>query len=277
MVKSNYHTHTFYSDGKAAPEEYIKEALSQGFKAIGFSEHAPLSVDNNFTLTKEKIEDYVNEIHFLEKKYKGLLDVFLSLEIDYIPEISGGFRAIKEKYGLDYVIGSVHLVKHNQSLWFIDGANRTIYDNGLINFFNKDIQLAVETYFKQVCDMINIEKPDIIGHVDKIKMNNQNRFFNTSEEWYLRLLEELIETICNNNCVVEINTRGIYKQRYQELFPSPYIIKKLAKRNVLFVLSSDAHHPKEISEGFEETFLQLNEFGIKKLFNFEKRQELSNH
>lgn len=271
MYKCNYHTHTSYSDGKAEPEEFIKEAIHQGFKAIGFSEHAPLSFDNTFSLAREKIEEYVNEIRFLKKKYNGVIEIFLSLEIDYIPEISTGFNAIKEQYGLDYVIGSVHLVKNNSSLWFIDGADIALYDDGIKNIFKNDIRFAVETYFKQVCDMINIEKPDIIGHVDKIKMNNKDRFFHTSENWYIKLLDQLIETICNNNCIVEINTRGIYKQRYLELFPSPYIIKKLAVRNVSFVLSSDAHHPKEISEGFEETFFKLNDFGIEKLFKFDTK------
>ena len=40
--RTNYHSHCSFCDGKAPMEEFIKEAIRQGFSAYGISSHAPL-------------------------------------------------------------------------------------------------------------------------------------------------------------------------------------------------------------------------------------------
>jgi histidinol-phosphatase (PHP family) len=47
----NYHTHTtFCRHATGTPEEMIINAIKNGYKTIGFSEHAPLKVHRNFRL-----------------------------------------------------------------------------------------------------------------------------------------------------------------------------------------------------------------------------------
>ena len=43
--------------------------------------------------------------------------------------------------------------------------------------------------------MMLTQKPDIIGHFDKIKMHNQDRYFSEDEPWYRDLVMELLDTI----------------------------------------------------------------------------------
>ena len=39
-MKTNYHTHTVWCDGKDTPESMIKAAIGKGFDVIGFSSHS---------------------------------------------------------------------------------------------------------------------------------------------------------------------------------------------------------------------------------------------
>lgn len=272
MQLCNYHTHTVFSDGSDPPSAYVEEAISQGFSAIGFSEHAPLPSGRYYTMDENKMNEYARTIRALGEEKRGLIDVFLSLEIDYIPGFSHNFDHFRNHYGLDYTIGSVHLVSKpgGKQWWFIDGADSKLYDQGLSEVFGGDIRMGVTAYYEQLIQMVRNEKPDIIGHLDKIKMNNKGRYFSEKEHWYKKLMEMVIESLHSSGVIVEVNTRGIYKQRGNQLFPGVEILEMLYKRNIPITLSSDAHKPGEISGAFSEALIILKEIGFKKLFIFEK-------
>ena len=40
MLKTNYHTHTYFCDGKGTPDEIVLEAILKGFNYLGFSSHS---------------------------------------------------------------------------------------------------------------------------------------------------------------------------------------------------------------------------------------------
>ena len=260
----NLHTHTCFSDGSSDPEDYIKEAIRQGFDTLGFSDHSPVPFKNNFAIREPELEEYVNTILRLREQYP-VPSILLALEIDFIPDITLPIKHYRKLYPFDYFIGSVHLVKNEESgnLWFIDGPDITIYDNGLKEIFSGDARKAVTAYYRQVQEMIITQKPDIVGHLDKIKMYNCNRFFSEEESWYVELVEETLDSASIAGCVIEVNTRGIYKKRSDTLFPGKEILKKILQRNIPVTITSDAHMPSELSMGFEEARKVLIKLGFK--------------
>jgi histidinol-phosphatase (PHP family) len=260
----NYHTHTFFCDGVAEPEAYVQAAIELGFEALGFSAHAPLPFANRWSLKPERIEEYIDSIASLKKKYNNEIKVHTGLEIDYIPGITRSIAEFKKQYALDYTIGGVHLVKCPQSdkLWFIDGSPEG-YDIGLIEIFNLDIHKAVGCYFSQLWEMISIQKPDIIAHFDKIKMNNRGIYFSVDDPWYRDYIYKTIKIISKGNCIVEVNTRGIYKKRSEELYPSVWILEELFKHGIPVTISSDAHKPDELIKQIPETLQILKDIGFK--------------
>ncbi|MCX6246298.1 MAG: histidinol-phosphatase [Bacteroidetes bacterium] len=260
----NLHTHSNFSDGSSDPEDYIKEAVSQGFDSLGFSDHSPVPFENKFAIPQESLDEYVDTILALKKKYPSL-SILLAFEVDYIPGLTQPFELYRKTYALDYLIGSVHLVKNEASgkLWFIDGPDISIYDNGLKEIFSGDAGLAVTAYYRQLQEMISTQKPDIIGHLDKIKMYNRDRFFSEQEPWYGKLVEETLDLAAGTGSVIEVNTRGIYKKRSETLFPGPEILKKIRLRNIPVTITSDAHKPHELSLGFGEAAKILLNLGFK--------------
>lgn len=269
-MKYNLHTHTRYSDGSSEPERYVEEALKQGFEVLGFSDHSPVPFENSFALKKQDLPMYCRAIRDLAMKYgksssaDQKINILLGIEVDFIPDLTVPFKDLREKFRFDYTIGSVHLVKNgrNDGLWFIDGPDISIYDDGIQKIFKGDGQNAVTAYYRQLQEMVEVHKPDIIGHLDKVKMYNRGRYFSETDAWYVRLLEESLDLIKKSGAVVEVNTRGLYKKRSDTLFPGMDALKMIRKRNIPVTISSDAHKPEELSFLFEEARQALVSLGF---------------
>lgn len=276
----NLHTHSYFCDGKEEPEDYVKQAIELGFHTLGFSSHAPVPFENNFSLKEEKTEEYFSTIRALGEKYKDKINILLSMEIDYIPGITRAFAEFSKAGNLDYTIGGVHLVRNNEieKLWFIDGSQQETYDDGLQKLFNGHIQKGVEAYYGQIREMVATQKPDIIAHLDKIKMHNKNRYFSEEEGWYKDLVWKTLKYIASeSNCIVEVNTRGLYKKRSDTFFPSPAILEQVHHLKIPVTLSSDAHQPQELNGYYEEALKLMKEIGFKELVYFDsKKREMQN-
>ena len=237
---------------------------------------------------------YVAEIAQLKEEFKGKIDIYCGLEADYLTGVSEPFAVTKEKYHLDYLIGGVHLVVNPalrqaqgparakvvepvetptntinpDEIWFIDGPKWEVYDEGLQKFFDGDIRRAVRRFYEQSNEMIENEQFDIIAHFDKIKMHNRERYFHEDEPWYRKLALETLDLIREKGLVMEINTRGIYKKRYNGFYPSPWLMEEACKMGVPTIISADAHHFSEITLEFAAAEEALKKAGYRSVVNF---------
>ena len=269
MQQFNFHTHSIFSDGKSTPDDVVVEAINQGLKAIGFSDHSPVPFENSFAIKNDEIDNYITTIRSLREKYKNQIDVYCSMEMDFIPGIVKDFKQTKETLGLDYMIGSVHLVGNDiNRLWFIDGSKMETYDEGLYNYFDGDIKKGVRAFFHQYNEMIETEEFDIVGHFDKIKMHNRGRYFSEEDKWYRDYLMETLTLIKEKSLIVEINTRGIYKKRSDDFYPSTWTFPLMKEMNIPVVISSDSHKAEELSLCFDEAEKALKAAGYKETMTF---------
>lgn len=270
-MTGNFHTHTRYSDGKGEPSAFAAHAAASGMQHLGFSEHAPVSFSNPWSLDWEDTDNYINEIELLKQAWLGKINIYRALEIDFIPGISCRFDYFTQRFKLDYTIGGVHLVKHpgNEKLWFIDGADKNDYTMGLEEVFGNNVKLGVSQYYLQQIEMIELEQPDIVAHFDKIKMHNRGEYFEGNEPWIRDLQKRLIAAFSRHGTIVEINTRGIYKGRCSELYPSETLIRQCYEAGVPLILNSDAHKPEELDGYFSESIKLLKSIGVKELMVFD--------
>ncbi len=256
------HTHNIFCDGIEDINMLINNAVLQGVTQIGISSHAPIKKENKWSMDIKQLENYKLEIEKAQIVYGNQIAIFKSLEIDYIPNNSYPFEFFRKKLKLDYTIGSIHLVEHPKSgaLWFIDGDKKQSIEN-MNRIFNNDPQFAVQTFFAQTREMIRTQKPDIIGHMDKVIMNTAH-LFDVSEAWYQKEIDKTLQEIKKHNVIVEANTRGIYKGKWAEPFPSYDILKKCKKLDIPITISSDAHQSKELLLAYETTRSRLKEMGF---------------
>ena len=260
---TNLHTHSNYCDGKSSLKEVVESALSKNMISLGFSSHAPLPFRSPWCMKMENLENYLLEIDQLKKDTQQL-QIYSGLEVDYIP---GKISPLDFRKQLDYTIGSVHFAESfsDGRGWEIDGSEAT-FKEGYEQIFKNDIQAVIIRYFELTREMIDKGCPDIIGHLDKIKMQNKfTAYFDESEKWYRTEVIKTINIIRDSAAVVEVNTRGIYQKKTSTTYPSPWILELLHEQRIPITISSDAHHPDDLINQFPETAKLLLSIGFKKI------------
>lgn len=271
MADFNFHTHSHFCDGSDEPEKYVKAALDLGFHSLGFSSHAPVPFRNSFAIgSNDRLIEYCHRVRELQGRYADEINLYLSLEIDFIPGLMPEFSDLKEGCSLDYTVGSVHLVKKEgtDDLWFIDGPKDAVYDEGLRHSFNGDIRQGIKAYYRQINRMVETQEPDIIGHIDKVKMHNKGRYFSEDDKWYRDLVDETLDVVSKSGSIIEVNTRGVYKKRSDSLFPGREVLKKIRALRIPITISSDAHKPGELNGYYPEAKKLLKELGFRELMVF---------
>jgi histidinol-phosphatase (PHP family) len=268
---ANYHSHSNYCDGSSPLEDYIIAAINLGFEGYGFSSHAPLPFPCQWAMPQNQLQDYFRRINYLKEKWQDEIKIFRSLEIDYIPSLTGPNHAKFTSLPLDYTIGSIHFIEQfsDGTPWAVDSSHRKFLI-GLEEIFKGDIVRLVKKYFSNTRKMVREETPTIVGHLDKIKMHNlYKNHFNEQEDWYREEIDYTLNTIKTAGSLIEINTRGNYRLKSKSLYPSNWILEEIAAKSIPIVLNSDAHMPSEINLGFDYALSQLKQIGFKSLKNFD--------
>lgn len=263
MSLANYHTHSCFCDGEGEPESYVKEALCCGFDAIGFSSHAPISLFKSYVMEDTKLNSYCDTIKNLKAKYKDQIQIYLGLEVDYIPNVSGPSSPQFSGLELDFTIGSIHFMKnpHNGEYLSVD-ENAPCFERIMQEVFKGKIQDFISYYYTLIRQMIREHNPSIIGHLDLVKkFNSNNEFFREDEKWYIDEVNQTLQVIAAAGSIVEINTGGISRGYIKSLYPSTWILKECRKLGIPIMLNSDAHSPKFIKAHFEQAIEIINGVG----------------
>lgn len=263
----NLHTHTAYCDGRCTTEEMIQAAIKCNFQSIGISTHGPVPFFTDWNIQECNIEKYIEEVTLLKEKYRGEIDVFLGMELDYIP--GTGFaesaRLIMER--LDYYIGSVHFLGKLNSgkMWTVDYTIEELF-SGIKGSFHGNIRTAVEAYYNLISEMAERYQPPVIGHIDLIKkLNKNNLLFDENENWYIIAIEKCLDTIKNTKSIIEINTGGISRNYTLEQYPSTFILRMIQEKKIPVIINSDAHTAEGINCKFEEMHNLVKALGFCRL------------
>jgi histidinol-phosphatase (PHP family) len=263
----NFHSHSLFSDGKASPEDFIKSAILKKFPAYGFTCHSPVPFKSGWNMDAENLQEYLSEIGRIRMAYSDKIEVYAGLELDYINGVPHLPVNVLKDLGCDYILGSVHYIDQfpDGSYFSFDGKPEYFFQ-GIEAIYNNDFRKAITGYFEKTRMMIEKDCPDIIGHMDKIKMHNSvKHYVNEEEKWYRKEVKETLDLIAEKGCILEVNSRGLYKHNPPLLYPGPWVIKQAFLRNIPVMLNSDAHHPDEIESGFTVSAKILQQCGYKTL------------
>lgn len=263
MIRSNFHVHSSFCHGKGDPEDYVNVAIIRGLQSIGFSSHAPLPYNSKWAMKPDKFQEYCATILGLRSKYKGKINIFLGLEVDYCDELDNAFYFDIKKAGIDYMIGSVHFLKVDKLGTFRVINDKDDYKLILDELFYGDIQKFVRTYYQSIRNMVQRFRPTIIGHLDLIKKNSKDtRHFSEILDWYRREVLDTLHVIKNNGSILEVNTKGMIDTN--EFYPSKWILKEAKKLDIPVMINSDAHLIESIDSFYDLAFSVLREAGYSK-------------
>lgn len=243
MIKTNFHTHTTFCDGKDTPEEMVLAATHKGFSALGFSGHAYFVLDADITMNAQQQIPYRAEILRLKEKYKDKIEIYLGLEQDsWSPKID---------YPYEYVIASVHNIWKDGEFSPVDYSAARMLEN-LSKHFDNDHDVYAEAYFAEVIQLFDkIPSGDVIGHIDLITKYDEELNLRRSPRYYA-MAKETIEHLAKYGKPFEMNTGAIGRGMRTTPYPSPELLSMIKKAGGRIMINSDCHNKDYLDCGFDQ-------------------------
>lgn len=241
---TDLHVHTTFSDGKSTPEEVVLAAIAMGMTTLGFSDHSYTAFDERYCVQKKDIQNYRESIAALKEKYRGQIEILCGIEQDlYSGEPTAGY---------DYVIGSVHYIRHSGGYIPVDESPAILLDAAR-RHFDGDFYALAEAYYGAVAQIAEKLHPNIIGHFDLIsKFNEGGALFNEADPRYVSAWQSAADRLLAAGIPFEINTGAISRGYRTTPYPSAPIRDYLCARGARFLLSSDSHRADTLCFGFPQ-------------------------
>ncbi len=194
----NYHTHTFRCNhANGTPEEYIKRAIENGIKYMGFSEHFPYICRDGFEaryrLPVAQLKEYFEELYLLREKYAGKIDLKIGFELEYYHELFDVMLKNALSYGAEYLILGQHFIQeeHPGGVYTMNPSENEEDLKQYVNCIIEGIKSGVFTY---------IAHPDLFNYV-------------ADEAVYRREMKKICIASIEYNIPLEINFLGIRTNR----------------------------------------------------------------
>lgn len=247
----NFHTHTTFCDGKNTPEEMVLAAIEKGFASIGFTGHVTTPYDLSYCM--QDMEGYRADILRLKERYKKEIQIYLGIEEDLYSRVN------RDQY--DYIIGSMHYAKYNDSYYSIDSG--TEYIQKCVRLWGNDPLAFAEYYFSTYSQYILERKPEIVGHFDLLtKYDEMIEPLFLQKEAYYGIAEKYLEIALNSGCIFEINTGAMGKGYRTSPYPCERLLHVMKKCEAKVMLSSDSHSIATLDYQFEDMRHLLKDIGF---------------
>ena len=229
MRYCGYHTHSTFSDGKNSLEEMVQAAIRAGMPCIGFSDHSD-SPYQDYCMRVADYPAYLAELTRLQQVYGDQITILKGIELD-----SHSDPAIVKQ--LDYFLCSVHELVFDGRYYGIDHAADIQMD-----CINKELggdKIAfAKTYFDQLADHVERNKPTIVGHFDVI---TKFSLMDEQDPAYQRAALDALERVVKACPVLEINTGAISRKKRDIPYPADFILSALREMGGKIILGADTH------------------------------------
>ncbi|MDY6012365.1 histidinol-phosphatase [Clostridium sp.] len=238
-MKSNYHTHNYRCNHAVGNvEEYVKEAISEGFDEIGISDHLPhpgKNIDNGNRMRYEELKEYFDEIDDVIKKYSKDISIKKAIECEYFEDFDWLYKELKEKHKVDYLLLGVHFFPYKGEWLYIGKVEST--------------PEILESYVDYVIKSMESGLFKCVAHPDLFGLSYINW-----DEHAIKQSRRILEAAQKLDLPLEINVNGFKKSRvkYNNGERYSYPIKEfwlLSKEyNVKRIVGIDAHKPHDMRD-----------------------------
>ena len=260
FMKKDGHIHTpFCPHGSQdSLESYIEKAISHGFSAITFTEHAPLPAgfmdptpDQDSGMDAALLQPYFKQLHALKKQYEKQITVLIGLEVDYISGFEEQTTQFLNEVGpyLDDAILSVHFLKLGDEYHCIDFSHDVYLQFAeQIGSVQAMYDLYYETVRKSIVADLGSFKPKRIGHptlIHKFQLAHNEQIDDS------QTIKQLLLLMKERGYELDVNSAGLSKPMCKEPYPAlPFI--EFAKSIALpIVFGSDAHMAKDLHQHYD--------------------------
>jgi histidinol-phosphatase (PHP family) len=239
------HMHTaLCGHARGTMEEYVQAGLRKGLKKIIFLEHLETGIGYFETtwLNDYDFDYYFEEGERLQKKYRGLIDIGLGVEVGYNPDMVAVIRSKLESRRWDRIGISYHFLKTDAGHLNMVSSNRINVD--ALNEIGLD--QVITAYYRHLTNAVRQLPGDVLCHFDAVLRHHPH---GRRAAGYDVLIDRLLDAVKEKAMAIEVNTSG-YRIR-DEPYPSLQLLGKVADRGISLVAGSDAHRPEDVGSCFD--------------------------
>jgi len=251
MLLADCHFHTLCSPDSSEPlENMAAAALEMGMGEVCVTDHCDLmdlhgQLDRSFSW-----DPLLEQFRRIQPRFAEKLPIRLGLELGEAWEDPELARRIVGRTDLDFVIGSVHNLSHE------DGGIDFYY----VHYENAEhCHRVLRSYFDCMETLSRMDCFDVLGHViyPLRYMNDRDGNQVTLEPYYPQL-ERIFRAVIAKDKGIEVNTnRGRTLEPWREVLA---LYKDCGGRIV--TLGSDAHRREDMALGIAQAAKLLGEFGL---------------
>lgn len=258
MIYADSHTHSVFSfDGHQSVDELCRAAMEKGIQKIALTDH--LDCDGEFEGYYDHYDAEGAKKAVLEarEKYEGKVEIAYGVELGQPYTHPEKTRALIEKQGFDFIIGSLHNLVGVPDFCMLDYTKMT--DRQIELLWQRDLdetyRLLLDTgaHGCRINTLAHLTYP--IRYVIRAgKTLDMKPFAEQIEQIFLRLIEKGI--------ALEVNTSGL-RQGAGMTFPDENLIRFYRSLGgEMITVGSDAHFSEHVGCSVKETYELLREIGF---------------
>jgi histidinol-phosphatase (PHP family) len=258
------HSGQFCCHAKDSLEEIVRAYIERGYGWVGITEHVP-PVSNAYVYPEERqagldavglyrrFAEYMSVCRGLQTKYADRIEILVGFETE---NYSGGIdfaRKLIRRFAPDYVVGSVH---HVREIAF--DYSPEAYREAAGRCGGRDA--LYRTYFDRHYEMLRTLKPQVIGHLDIIRIFDPDyRARLVKPEIWEKIVRNL-KWIKQQNRVLDFNLRPLSKGE-KEPYPSRPILSRAIEMGIDIVPGDDSHGVADIDRHMDTAIHLLQAAG----------------
>ena len=238
------HVHTSFSfDGERAetPIKTAEEACKKGFKYIALTDHLDVNSEIEHLYAPIDLDSRKYECLKAKDELKGKITVLHGIELGQMTQYPKQSQAYLEKYGFDFVLGSLHNVKGMPDFALIDYKNYT----------PDDYVTLWCVYLDELYELAKFDGINSLSHLTYPLRYYKKNGFSLDLSKYEDKLCKILDCIIKKGVYLEVNSSG-FRQGMDSPLPDDTVLSmyfNLGGR--MITVGSDSHTPNDIGADFE--------------------------
>ncbi len=259
------HSSDYCNHASDSLDRIVQAYWEQGFSWIGITEHMP-PVSDFFlypdereagltaSVMEERFAGYVEHCRRLQSEYRDRMTIYVGMETEAYTGSLEHAAALRDRFQLDYIVGSVHHVWDIPIDWSASEYARAAEYAGSIEDLYAD-------YFDLQYDMLLTLRPSVAGHMDLIRIYDPDYTKRLRLPKIRRRILRNLQTMQRQQTILEVNVRALAKGAI-EPYVSREILEMARDLAVSVAPGDDSHGVDTVGRFLEEGMGRIQSLGF---------------